>query len=413
VSLTINNRVVDDREFKLQSSTDTTVTYTSGNIKVVIPKSNVNGVDIYYTNKVFNFTRIKAIQPLIKSNNRESSAESVFVKKPIMPRAPKSSGQQMISRGGGGGEIFNAIISTLLPIFMRLDAHIGGANNESRMTCNHGRNPSNDPNNVKGCNFRGNGSQSHRGPMRAPDYNNDWKGMMSIPGIGAHVWVKFEGGDPNRPIVIGTFASQENYKGIYEAKPLKESQQVEPEASDAPPSDTLTTPADGPTGPSGPEGENAADGPDSGLFPNTNDTLNDTAAPPVTSQGAIPITGRQTSYGYRGDPYSDSNSASGIGAFVPNSEQAKIKAGEYSHYRLREGDIAVSRDIERNFRAGGIEPGQSVKVTFSDGSTHSGRWMDRTDASLNGRIDLYSPTGPHSRDGIRVTSFERDPDFNR
>ncbi len=55
--------------------------------------------------------------------------------------------------------------------------------------------------------------------------------------------------------------------------------------------------------------------------------------------------------------------------------------GESSEMRLRFGDSAVSRDIEAQFREQGIRPGGPVTLNYADGTTHTGRWMDRTDGS--------------------------------
>lgn len=243
VSLTINNREVDDMEFQLETFTSTDVTYSNNGVKVVVPLNNIRGVDIFYINFNFMMTRINALKPILRGDRVPGG--SAFTKKPIMPRAPRSAGEPMISRGGGGGTLLNNIISTLLPIFMRLDAHIGGANNECRSNVNQGRQPLNDPNNTKGSNFRGCPSQAHRGPMRAPDYANEWKGMISIPGVGAHVWVRFESGDTNYPIVVGSFASQANYKGVYKSKSAEE---VEPELpkEEVPSSEETPDPSTGP-----------------------------------------------------------------------------------------------------------------------------------------------------------------------
>lgn len=217
IGLTINGKKSLTNNFKLLSSDDSSATYGDGALKVVVSKNKVNSITIVHNNNRFDFNRINSIRPLLAKKG-----------KIIMPRAPRPSGQKMISRGGGGAELFANVISQLLPLFMRIDAHIGGANNESRYTINRGRIPLNDPNNTKGCNLYGNIGQVHRGPMRAADYNNDWKGMMAIPGVGSHVWVIFENGDPNFPIIIGTFADQNAYKGVYEAKePEEQSQTVE------------------------------------------------------------------------------------------------------------------------------------------------------------------------------------------
>ena len=219
--------------------------------------------------------------------------------------------------------------------------------------------------------------------MRAPDYNNAWKGIISVPGVGAHVWIRFESGDPNYPIVIGTFMAQTDYKGIYKTETV-------PEKTEEP-----VAPVTNPEGlpPS------SVDGPDASLFPNAEAQSID------GTKNAI--NGRQTSYGYVNDPYKDSNSAAGIGAFVPDAEIAKIKAGQDSNYKLRSGDIAVSPDIESSFRQGGIAPGQNVTLNYADGTTHTGRWMDRTADYLSNRVDLYSPSGQNSRDGVKITSFSK------
>lgn len=152
-------------------------------------------------------------------------------------------------------------------------------------------------------------------------------------------------------------------------------------------------------------------GPNAALFPPNLGPAADTTAPPASAPTAPPApslvstAGRTTAYGYRNDPTPDSNSSAGIGAFVPDDEAAKIKRGEPSDYRLRAGDLAVSPDIESQFRKQGISPGDQVTLAYADGTTHTGRWMDRTDGSLDGRFDLYSPNGPAANDGSRITGF--------
>jgi hypothetical protein len=379
VTLKINGKTDNDHEFILDKYTDTHITYARGDLKVVVPKTNINEIIVINLGVVFDYRRIGALKPILPT----TSSNTAFSKTPIMPRTPKSTGQTLYSRGGGGGEIFNTITSLLLPIFMRKDSHIGGANNECRGTINKGRIPLNDPNNTKGCNIQQpNAGQSHRGPMRAADYNNAWKGIISVPGVGAHVWVRFESGDPNYPIVIGTFMAQTDYKSVYKTETVPEKTE-EPVAP-------VTNPDGLPA--------NASEGPDASLFPNTSTDSDGTKNA---------INGRQTSYGYAGDPYSDRNSEKGIGAFVPGSEEAKIKNGQYSDYKLRAGDIAVSPDIESSFRKAGVSPGQNVTVNYADGTTHTGRWMDKTADYLSNRVDLYSPNGPNSRDGTKITSFSK------
>ncbi len=114
---------------------------------------------------------------------------------------------------------------------------------------------------------------------------------------------------------------------------------------------------------------------------------------------------RVTSYGYANDPTPDSNSAAGIGAFVPAEEQAKIKAGQPSPYRLQPGDFAVSPDMEAQMRKAGVNPGDRVMFQRADGTSEAGRWMDRTSPSLQGRVDFYSPGGVRADDGAQITGF--------
>jgi len=166
-----------------------------------------------------------------------------------------------------------------------------------------------------------------------------------------------------------------------------------------------------------------APGPDGTLFPNVNVNPQDANGPAPTALAGIaqrggredssqisnlppiPTAGRTTAYGYANDETPDANSSAGIGAFVSSAEAEKIKRGEPSEMRLRSGDLAVSRDIEAQFRAQGIRPGDAVTLHYADGTTHTGRWMDRTDGSLDGRFDLYSPNGPPSNDGSKITGF--------
>ena len=51
---------------------------------------------------------------------------------------------------------------------------------------------------------------------RPTTYSNCAKGSFSIPNVGAHVWVFFEGGNPLQPVVFGVSHGQEDWKGIYD-----------------------------------------------------------------------------------------------------------------------------------------------------------------------------------------------------
>jgi hypothetical protein len=133
-----------------------------------------------------------------------------------------------------------------------------------------------------------------------------------------------------------------------------------------------------------------------------------------------PTPSKATSYGYPDDSTPDRNSANGIGAFVPDTEAEKIKAGQNSDFKLRSGDIAVSPDVEQAFRSQGVKPGDSVFVTLANGERRKVRWMDRTAQDdqiragkikgvtepLRGRFDFYSPHGKSRLDGEQVTGWE-------
>lgn len=137
------------------------------------------------------------------------------------------------------------------------------------------------------------------------------------------------------------------------------------------------------------------------------------AAEPTAALGNV------TSYGYPGDTTPDSNSKLGIGAFVPQVEQDKIKRGEFSEYKLQRGDIAVSPDIEAQFRAAGIGPMDYVMVKLENGEVRQGRWMDKTAQDedilagrvrgvtkpLRGRFDFYSPKRKDYSDGAKVVKW--------
>jgi len=144
----------------------------------------------------------------------------------------------------------------------------------------------------------------------------------------------------------------------------------------------------------------------------------------VPIQTAIEPTGinlKATSYGYSGDPTPDSNSSAGIGAWVPDTEAAKIKNGEDSPFKLKPNDIALSPDVEKTVRANGIQPGDTLAVTMGNGDIVQGRWMDRTaqdsDVSsgkikgvtkpLRGRVDFYTPGGVNPYDGMGIKGIAK------
>jgi hypothetical protein len=125
--------------------------------------------------------------------------------------------------------------------------------------------------------------------------------------------------------------------------------------------------------------------------------------PPFPQNPESKPLGKITSFNYEGDPYTDSLSKKGIGAF------GKI---------TNEG-IAVSPDVEQAFREAGIKPRDRVIFDMKDGSEESGIWQDRTMQDkqaikaygnpLRGRIDFNMARGKsrHPKDGMEVVGFRK------
>ena len=113
--------------------------------------------------------------------------------------------------------------------------------------------------------------------------------------------------------------------------------------------------------------------------------------------------GKITSYNWQGDPYTDSNSRKWIGSWG----------------KISEIGMAVSPDVEKQFRAAGIKPKDKVAIVLSDGTEMERVWDNRTmqDAQairkfgkpLTGRFDLHHPYGtkPHEKDGVVVVGFKK------
>jgi hypothetical protein len=114
-----------------------------------------------------------------------------------------------------------------------------------------------------------------------------------------------------------------------------------------------------------------------------------------------------TSYGYPNDETPDTYSSMGIGSFSGQEAIKAAKRGDAHPMQLQAGDIAVSPDKERELRAAGVRPGDEIELTYSDGRTHRGRWMDRTSNRLRGRWDIYSPQAPSTDNDTPVTSFRK------
>ena len=113
--------------------------------------------------------------------------------------------------------------------------------------------------------------------------------------------------------------------------------------------------------------------------------------------------GKITSYNWKGDPYTDSYSRQWIGSWG----------------KISEIGMAVSPDIEKQFREQGIKPKDKVKIVLSDGTQLERIWDNRTmqdkqairkfGKPLTGRFDLHYPEGtkPHEKDGVAVVGFQK------
>lgn len=131
-------------------------------------------------------------------------------------------------------------------------------------------------------------------------------------------------------------------------------------------------------------------------YPKTGDASTEPPAsnePPTSNKPPANVRGsRVTDYGQATDPYLDSNTAKGIG--INGIGEGKGPAGlQGGNYLLEDYSMAVSPDVEAQMRSTGIEPGDWVTVSTSDGRTLTKRWDDRTASNLSGRVDFYTPVG--------------------
>lgn len=126
---------------------------------------------------------------------------------------------------------------------------------------------------------------------------------------------------------------------------------------------------------------------DAATEPSASDAPATSNAPAANARGS-----RVTDYGQANDPYLDSNTAKGIG--ISGIGEGKGPAGlQGGNYLLEDYSMAVSPDVEAQMRSTGINPGDWVTVSTSDGRTLTKRWDDRTASNLSGRVDFYTPVG--------------------
>ena len=199
-----NDKISDT--FFLQKIEPDSYRYISGKTVLTVAAANIRNVALVTNGKETNMSKLTKLIPMVLAGLGFIQNLSNVV----MPRG--TSGGPMMSRGGGGGSLYNRVNSPLLPAKMRRNALIGGNNPVSRETTNQGRKPSFSLPNQPGANQQG--SIDTKGPYRPSDQGNNFKGMISIPSPGSHVSVRFEQGNINRPIVESTFAGRSDYANI-------------------------------------------------------------------------------------------------------------------------------------------------------------------------------------------------------
>jgi hypothetical protein len=123
---------------------------------------------------------------------------------------------------------------------------------------------------------------------------------------------------------------------------------------------------------------------------------------PLSDASAPAVGGKVTSYGYKTDPWKDNASMKRVGAW---------------NNTLDENSLAISPDIQAQFKASGIKQGDWVELELSDGSTVRRQYSDHTATDeqakklglppLRGRFDFFSPSGLHAKDGVPVVNFRK------
>jgi hypothetical protein len=128
----------------------------------------------------------------------------------------------------------------------------------------------------------------------------------------------------------------------------------------------------------------------------TNNLGTDTQVAANPSSGGVQL----THYGYEqpGQPYYDSKSAQGIGAFAFDDTPGSLQNINGSGVQA----TALSPDVAQHY---GVQPGQQFTVQTATGQSLNLVYADKTAADLTGRIDLYDPSGSFQGSGTQVTSI--------
>ena len=108
----------------------------------------------------------------------------------------------------------------------------------------------------------------------------------------------------------------------------------------------------------------------------------------------IKVAGTGTTFGYKGDPNMDSNTAK--------------KIGDHDN-QLTASSVGFSREIKKQIREAGIKKGDPVILHFDDGTKVAMVNDDTTDKGLKGRVDFYNPDGPSKNpfEGRKIVGVQK------
>jgi hypothetical protein len=113
-----------------------------------------------------------------------------------------------------------------------------------------------------------------------------------------------------------------------------------------------------------------------------------------SSNPVIKVAGTGTTFGYKGDPNMDSNTARRI--------------GDHDN-KLADGSVGFSREIKKQISEAGIKKGDPIILHFEDGTKVAMRNDDTTDKGLTGRVDFYNPSGPQKNpyEGKKIIGVQK------
>lgn len=162
------------------------------------------------------------------SNDSNASKQSTQINREVYETNPSNSQSggviypptivknQSYNMGSGGSDMFNILTTSIATSSQVLSHMIGSVNIMSLMGNNYGSKFDNftDPNKIMGINQQL--KADYLPHMISNTQGNKVKGIISIPGIGSHVSVYFEQGDPLYPIIDGVFYTKEDVSGLHD-----------------------------------------------------------------------------------------------------------------------------------------------------------------------------------------------------